>query len=266
MFNALAGMRDPNGSDVAVDDARGFHGLEMPLRSASGAQAVRVVHGSSQRIEPHRHDWACVTIPVLGRATESWDGGEARMAGPCVVVHPPGAYHADHIGDEGLETVSILFDPRWLTGVGLDFRLDRSRFWIGGPASADARRLVRAWAQHDARDADFLLATATFLHRALRTEPAVPPPWLKAVAAAMDESERVPTATLARQLDPHPAWLARRYRTVVGEGMPETSRRKRVERAVSLLRQTDLPLAEIAAGSGFCDQSQMNRDFRSLLD
>jgi len=70
---------------------------------------------------------------------------------------------------------------------------------------------------------------------------------------------------IARQLGVHPVWLARAYRRVVGEGMQDTMRRKRVERALMLLRDSDWPPAQIAAEVGFCDQSHMIRCFHAVL-
>jgi AraC-like DNA-binding protein len=203
-------------------------------------------------------------MPVLGGGAEFWDGGEARISGPCVLMHPPNASHADHIGEGGLETVSIQFDPKWLSAWGFGFRLDRSRRWMGGKVSVDARHLVRTWMLPHAPDAHLAHATANFLGRALATQATEPPPWLDQVRTALDNPVRPTTVRLAAQLDLHPAWLVRAYRAAVGEGIQETLRRKRVERAIPLLRQSELPLAEIAAAAGFSDQSHMSRDFRTL--
>jgi AraC family transcriptional regulator len=73
------------------------------------------------------------------------------------------------------------------------------------------------------------------------------------------------TRSIAESLNLHPAWLARRYRQATGEGLHETLRRKRVERALTALRASDAPLAEVALDSGFCDQPHMNRCFRQVL-
>lgn len=240
----------------------GFHGLEIALRSLSGAKAVRVVHGHGQLIGQHQHDWICVTLPVLGQALESWDGGEAVIGGPCVLLHPPGACHADRIGDSGLETVSIQFDPRWLSGFGFEVRLEKSVWWAN---AAGARLLARSWSEADTPAADLARITAAFLHRTMTAEPSVPPAWMKHVRRALRDTEAVTAARLAAQLDLHPAWLARAYRAAVGEGIQDTARRRRVETAVSLLRRTDLPLAQVAADCGFSDQSHMTRGFRTLI-
>ena len=70
---------------------------------------------------------------------------------------------------------------------------------------------------------------------------------------------------LAARLDLHPGWLAQAYRAATGEGIRETVQRRRVERATSLLRNSAVQLADVAADCGFCDQSHMNRIVRRLL-
>ena len=60
-------------------------------------------------------------------------------------------------------------------------------------------------------------------------------------------------------------WLTRAYRGWRGEGLCEALRRRRVEAAAILLESSDKPLAEIAAETGFCDQSHMNRAFKKYL-
>ena len=47
--------------------------------------------------------------------------------------------------------------------------------------------------------------------------------------------------------------------------MAESARRRRVERAVQMLRGGGEPLAAIATEAGFCDQSHMNRCFNTVL-
>jgi AraC-like DNA-binding protein len=94
--------------------------------------------------------------------------------------------------------------------------------------------------------------------------PARAPSWLAAVRGAISV-DAISTAQLARQLHLHPAWLARAYLHATGESIQATIRRYKVERAMGLIRRTRLPLAQIAAEAGFCDQSHMVRSFHAVL-
>ena len=246
-------------------DEKRFHGLELPLRTFSGAKAVRVVHPGGQDIEEHRHDWPSLTLHALGAADEMYDGGEARISGPSAVLHPAGRPHADRIGEAGLETVSVQFDPAWLRLAGATVHLDQTRCWSGGRVGAASQRLAAAWTRQDLSEAMLARATHDFIALALTQPPESAPAWLDHVSLALDAEAPLPTQAIAGALDLHPAWLARAYRAAVGEGLQDTCRRRRVERAVALLRGTDDAPSDIALAAGFFDQSHMNRGFRQLL-
>jgi AraC-like DNA-binding protein len=194
-----------------------------------------------------------------------YDGGEARIAGPSAVLHPAGRPHADRIGEAGLETVSVQFDPAWLRRAGAAVHLDQTRCWRGGRVGAASQRLAAAWTSADLSEAELAQATCDFIAMALRETGETAPAWLDHVSRALDAETPPSTQALAGALDLHPAWLARAYRAAVGEGLQDTSRRRRVERAVALLRHTDDSPSDIAAAAGFFDQSHMNRGFRQLL-
>src|SRR4029079_11642641 len=107
-------------------------------------------------------------------------------------------------------------------------------------------------------------ATAQFLDQALLIGADRPPAWVADARARLRERGGR-AGQLASELGLHPAYLARAYRAATGEGVGETQRRRRVERASALLRHTTLPIAEIAVAGGFCDQSHMNRCFAAVL-
>lgn len=247
-----------------ADGAR-FKGLEIELRRFSGARVLRVVHPDRQEIDEHRHDWAYIGLYTLGRYHEIYDGGEALMAGPSAVLHPAGRPHADVVESVGLETLTIEFDRAWLRLRGLDVPLDQSRVWSGGEVALHGGRLARLLSQEAISEDEIGEATAQFLRFAFHSEEHIFPAWVDQVTGALGSSTAPSTVELARTLDLHPAWLARTYRAATGEGLQEAARRKRVERAVTLLRGSDLPAAEVALASGFCDQSHMNRGFRDTI-
>jgi AraC family transcriptional regulator len=246
-----------------MSEAR-FKGLEIELRRFSGARVLRVVHPAEQQIGEHRHDWAYIGLYTAGRYREQFDGGETDMWGPCAVLHPTARPHADLVHDRGLETLTIEFDPAWLRLHGFAGRLDSSRVWNTGNISLASRRLAAVLASPDGDERRLGTETALFLNAALVEPPAEPPRWIEPARRWVAEGYASATE-LARRLDLHPAYVCRTYRWATGEGIGETLRRRRVETASSLLRRTNLPLAEIAIDAGFCDQSHMNRCFIAVL-
>jgi transcriptional regulator GlxA family with amidase domain len=121
------------------------------------------------------------------------------------------------------------------------------------------------WSRQDISEDELARVTARFLQGALTASPDSVPIWLDRVAHTLGAGVQFTTNDLAAQLDLHPAWLARAYRAAVGEGLRETQRRRRVERASTLLRNSDYPAAQIAVEAGFCDQSHMIRGFLTVL-
>jgi AraC family transcriptional regulator len=244
--------------------AGSFQGLEIEIHRHPGVRVLRVVHPGPQSIAEHRHDWAYIGLHTLGRYRERYDGGEAEMTGPSAVLHPPGRPHADQVGNEGLETLTVEFDRGWLRARGFDRPLDQSRLWQGGCVGQAARRLAKLVSRPCSETA-IAKATSAFLHIAYRSEDMPTPAWLGHVNHAIRHHASQSTRELARALDLNVDYLARAYRATAGEGLHETARRRRVERAAILLRRTDMPLVDVALDSGFCDQSHMNRCFRAVL-
>ncbi len=241
-----------------------FHGVELEVRRFGGAKAARVLHAPDQAIDAHQHDWACVTLPIIGGGLEYFDGGQALIEGPSAILHPAGSYHGDHIGSSGLETFSIQFDPAWL-GDGPDLKSGRSLASEGGSTGLFASRLASAWSNSVLNEAQLKAATVEFVRVAFGIAPQPKPAWLERVREETRLHEQLSTAELSQRLGLHPAWLARSYRRAMGEGLGDMRRRRRVTAAVERLRNSDEPLADIAAAAGFCDQSHMNRNFLEVL-
>ena len=253
MEAAKAGVLDD--SKVA---AHSYTGATVELRQTSGAALSRIMHPPGQRIEPHRHDWPVLAIYRLGGYREETDGASNVFDGPSVVFHPAGADHADEVGNAGLETVSMSFDAGWLEPEARALLPDRSWSRAGGAAALAARKLASVWLRPRTTEDDLRAATSRFFLEALAAPQPRRPTWLAEVEASIEDRRAVAP-------DLHPAWLARAYRAWRGEGIAETARRRRVERAVQMLRVSSDPLAAIAAGAGFCDQSHMNRCFNAVL-
>lgn len=236
-----------------------FHGLEIPVRALAGARALRIVHPAGQMIQPHRHDWPLLTLPALGGYEEESDDGSVAVAGPAVILHPPGRCHANCIHHLGMETFSIEFDPAWIGLSGRDRLFERSHYWIGGPVTLASRALARLWSDRDQSEVSIRRAMAAFLEMAREAPVHSQPAWLAGARRQITVGEGTTAARIAATLGMHPRWLAHAYRQATGEGLRDTALRTRAERAAHLLRSTDCPIAEIAFATGFCDQSHLNR-------
>lgn len=246
--------------------ARSFKGAERELRRLAGARAVRVSHGYGQAIGEHRHDWPTLTVHLLGSCEERYERGIARLNGPSAIFHPAGAVHSDDVAEDGLETFGLVFDPAWLRHAGFDPRRTPTLCCSGGKVAAAARALASMWAVSTASERELGIVTSRFFAVASQERQPRQPKWLPQVRELMETRVRLRTTTIAAELGLHPASLARAYRAATGEGLDDAVRRRRLAYALRLLRTSELPLADIAARSGFCDQAHMNRCFRAVLD
>jgi AraC family transcriptional regulator len=230
----------------------------------SGARAARVIEQPNSTIDEHAHDWPVLSLYVMGSCARVFDGVVTAINGPCAVLHPPGAFHSSSIGPAGLEQIDIEFDPAWLR-LSDTRALQRVQHWSGGRMSDAVRRLSACWTRAADDGVALEEATGAFIERAITSAPARQPRWLRTVLDKLDQVPPLTTSELARELDLHPAWLNQAYRSAVGEGLHQSVARKRIERAALLLRNSGDPAAQIAAETGFCDQSHMIRCFRQLL-
>jgi AraC-like DNA-binding protein len=244
-------------------ETSGFHALETELRSFSGARIVRILDAASSQTHEHAHDWPILSLHVVGSCRKVCQDGETFFAGPSAVLHGMGAPHAHVVGPSGLEQLEIQFDPAWVGMTRRDLRM--MRWWTCGPLASASMSLARRWRDVSADELAIASATRLFLQRALAQRDGARPRWLDRIERYLDGLDRISTAEIALRLDVHPVWLARAYRAAVGEGIHETVRRRRVERALMLLRDTAWPAAQVAAEAGFCDQSHMIRCFQAVL-
>jgi AraC family transcriptional regulator len=70
---------------------------------------------------------------------------------------------------------------------------------------------------------------------------------------------RITLKAVAAAAGVHPVHLARQFRSRMGCTYGEFVRRIRLARALDQLRHTTLPIADIAAATGFADQSHLTR-------
>ena len=181
-----------------------FKGLEIELHRLSGAHVLRVVHPGAQKIPEHRHDWAYIGLYTAGRYRERYDGGAAGMRGPCAVLHPAGRPHADIVEPEGLETLTIEFEPDWLKRHGFGAKLDRSRLWSGGQVGLASRRLGAILPRRRTPNIRWARNRGIFIWRS-PAKAGRRSLMVRRYSAATDKPEPISANKLARRLGMHPA-------------------------------------------------------------
>jgi AraC family transcriptional regulator len=111
-----------------------------------------------------------------------------------------------------------------------------------------------------------LQLTGEFSRGLLRIGPG-PPPWRADITEFLQANYKtdLSLAAIGREVGAHPVHVAQVFRRFQGCTIGEYLRRLRVHFACRELAGGDVPLARIAAESGFADQSHFSRTFKALM-
>ena len=215
----------------------------------------------------HTHPEGAFTFILSGfqlsEAHGAVNGGFERGS---LIYNPPGTTHRDRLRS----TV----DGRCLS-ISIPLAISASSD-LSADATAisghEAIGLVRAITREAAVwDADSPMTTEGLClelieaaaHRASRLIGSVPR-WLTQAQELLTDrcSEPLTIRAVAREVGVHPAHLARTFTRFFRRSPGEHLRRSRVARGAAMLRETGLPLAEVALCCGFVDQSHFTNVFR----
>ena len=218
-------------------------------------------------IQTHTHDDAHFLLLLDGAYLSTARGMPAVCTTRALVLNPPGTTHRDCF--RGLDgrffTLSIPADL-WCSAT--DHRsLPDDAIQLSATALVLATRLwheLRHWdgASPLAVEAGMqLLLDAAAEQRPIDHSA---PAWLERAREKLhDEWRRTPgLSELADIAGVHPVYLARAFRRRYGCSPGEYLRRCRMDRAITLLHDRRIALAEIAAACGFVDQSHFTHAFR----
>jgi AraC family transcriptional regulator len=219
-------------------------------------------------IATHTHDDAHFLLLIDGLYLSSAQGMPAVCNTRALVLNPPGTTHRDCF--RGLDgrffTLSIpaatwqaATDVRALPGHAL-------KLGLSGLAHATALwRELRGWdgASPLAIEAgvEELFDSAAHAQRCAHRDG---PAWLeRAREHLQDEWMCTPRlSALAHSVDLHPVYFSRAFRRAFGCSPGEYLRHCRMERAIALLHDPRMSIAEVAATCGFVDQSHFTHSFR----
>ena len=207
---------------------------------------------------------------LAGRMTQNSSTGEQIFEENDVLYEPPGEKPRLRFGAHGAGTLTLEFDSVPVRVLGpIGFPVDRPFALRSAHCTVIARRILREMNSRDALTPSALegLTLQLFVEimrrkcRKFRRAPA----WLCGVRERIlnSASEPVSLGELAKAAHVHPTHLSQVFRKSYGESVSQLARRTRVERAATLLKETDTCLVQIAFESGFCDQSHLCRVFRN---
>ena len=231
--------------------------------SAGGFEVdLRVATLPPEAVAEHSHDTAHFILPLAdGYRSLARDPLTDRsvFAAGSAIYNPPGVVHRDCFDVAGGLFLSVSV-PAGLPG-GLDHPS-----LLRGPAETAMRRLVGL--SLSAGDGDGLLAEdlALTLTAAVADagEPSRhAPDWLALAAEIVADLSMTPgleIRDIAARVAVHPVHLARAWRRHFGQSPGTAIRYRRADQAAVHLARGEA-LADVAAGTGYADQSHMTREY-----
>lgn len=112
-----------------------------------------------------------------------------------------------------------------------------------------------------------LLQSIAQITRTEHREKSAVPTWVKKVKEVLNDSisDKITLQRLSSETGIHPVHLSKEFPKYFNAGFGQYIRTLRIEKAVSLLSNKDLTLAEIAFNCGFADQSHFIRCFKESM-
>jgi AraC family transcriptional regulator len=93
-----------------------------------------------------------------------------------------------------------------------------------------------------------------------------PPQWVKLLDNLLNDrwNEQITLDELAAAIDKYPTTISKHFRKYFSCTLGEYLRKIRINKSIPLIKNTLLPLTEIALHCGFADQSHFTRNFKEL--
>jgi len=243
---------------------RANYGSPEHVFRMGGVQVAATPYAAGDALPWHEHDEAYLCLVASGTYRQQSNEGELDCQPGLLLTHPQGHRHANRFGPKGARCVSIFLTDQTSEGVtrllgehrqlrlpGADRLLARIERELRATDDAAALALQSAVLE--------LVATAcrakTGEHR---------PAWLQRVLERLhdDPSSTPALQELAALAGVHPSHLARSFHQAQGVSVGEYQRGLRIDMARRALGDPECSIADVAASSGFSDQSHFARVFR----
>jgi AraC family transcriptional regulator len=263
-----------------MNGATGSHALEYGVFYGTSDVHIELPGFSVSLLSPrlraedvplHTHPNASFVFVLEGRYLSSADG-EGPLFQPCTLFfNPAGTTHRDSFELASGRFLAVSLSQECLRIAADGTRLPgASTAFASGRAIETALRLVRQFLLPGPKSEEVLEALCWELLSDTAGEalwsPARPS-WLHRARALLRDlcGQPIRMTRIAQELGVHPVHLARAFRTTFRCTPGEYLARCRMSKALVLLRNSDLALAQIALTAGFCDQSHLSRSFRRHL-
>jgi AraC family transcriptional regulator len=255
---------------VGTSSRASFLGSVIHRRTYKKLSIIESTYGPGEQLPQHFHAEAFVSVALQGSYSENC-GARTHECGPGeAIFHPENECHADCFYQPGGRLLNIEIHSGFLASLESgDFEI-RTRTQLRNPHILQiALRLQREMGRRDlasdlATEGLALELLAELLREGHSRSPRREPEWLDRVREILHDRccEPLTLGELAQSADVHPVYLARAFRKRNNCSIGDYIRQLRVAAACRELSASTLPLPEIAAKTGFSDQSHLSRTLK----
>lgn len=249
------------------DPSEEFRGEILQRRRIANFNIVLVSYRPNQVLPRHSHQHAYVSVALKGAYIEQSAASTWECTSVGTIFHIPGESHENRFQRTGARLLVLEFEPDYLSGLARQgIETSRQNVQISPHCMQLAARLERTLDRTDPVSALCAEGLALeLLSEALRPYATEPErrsgDWLVRVHEMLHDRyrEHLSLTGIAGEVQVHPVHLARAFRKRYTYPIGDFIRKLRVEAACSELLESDAPIAEIAARTGFTDQSHLSR-------
>ena len=224
---------------------------------------------ASSSTEPHRHQGFAVGVVLTGQLMHRTRRAAYECPPLSVVAKLPGSLHGSDTGEARCQGLLVEFAPSVMARLPPKTRdrLYHREVVVGRAVAPIAWRLRReVWYSDDLSSLaieGLLLSLLASLSRDSGAQGDWPR-WLGRVMERLRalEEGKPSLADLAAMAGVSRRHLARVFREHHGQSVGEWLRAHRIERALSLIAESERPFAEVALLAGFSDQSHLGRTIK----
>ena len=250
-----------------------FHGRLLKSREVSGFVFHDLEYQSGMIVDKHVHSTGYVALLLRGTATEISTRGQRKLSQAGLTsFRPPFTEHANLIGDGGTRAITIAISKQASEriadyGLKLQTATERSDLIF----RQFSYRILQNLRDQDTSSSISLegltLEILAELFKPQRATSAVYAPRMRQVLALLHDKFKQPISLsqIAKEVDLHPAYLARAFRRKHNLTIGDYLRRLRIEQSCKMLIGTTLSVSEIAAELGFADHSHYCRIFKRIV-
>jgi AraC family transcriptional regulator len=239
-----------------------------------GLNVSEVSYSPGQRLRPHAHADAIFSMVLHGFSLEQVGRDSFNVAPSLYRYHAPEETHENLVGPTGWRLFNIEVPAHWLERSSDKGQfLQRGLALTGGPMTFLIQRMLREFRFRDCNSRLVMEGLALELvSEAARAAVSYNPvgsknKWLTQVVDRINGefARQLTLGELACAAAVHPTHLARSFRRRFNCTIGDYVRRVRIAFACRKLQSTDVPLKELAAKAGFCNQSHFGRAFRAVV-